>query len=204
MAGVSLLATITATYLSYFRPARIEMLVGRHIEMYPAPMQTVSGLVWGSVGFYLPITFHNWSARGGVVLEVELALIPPSGGVYNMSWMEFMMFHSSERRLVTKGIAQPIALGGKSSLREVVLFAWSQGEFPVESGEYRLVVSGYTRDSRKPQLVYKNRFLISADQVRDYKKALAEEMSLTMSLQIGSTSPKNELLTLESFPPLSG
>lgn len=117
------------------------MLLGSNLQLYPMPEHINGKVRWGGVGFYLPITFHNWSPTGGSIIDVRMIIERKDNPLvnYDMNWSMFCGFHDTDHRWINLGIAQPIAINGKASESKVVLFNWrcTTGEsFNVNTGEY--------------------------------------------------------------------
>jgi len=198
ISGISLLISLLVTYLSYFRPANIEMYVGGRLLFYPAPYATVDGNVWGGFGFYLPITFHNNSTRGGTIFEVRLLVQPIFNSItYDMSWEEFAGMHPDERRFVSKSVVQPIVVRKQESVSELVQFIWTPyaRPFEIEEGDYDIQVLVWTRRTQKPQIVFSSRTKITKEHTDTYKKCLEQELPLTMELLLGNTHSTCDLTT---------
>ena len=196
LSGISLIVSLLVTYLTHFRAAKIEIFSGGRLLFYPAPYATVDGLVWGGFGFYLPITFHNSGTRGGTVFEVRLLIQPVFNSItYDMSWAEFAVMHSSERRFVTKNMAQPLAISGNESASEMIQFVWSPfaRSFEVEEGEYDVKILVWTKRNQKPQIIFGTRTKITKEQVEDYKKCREQESALTMELLLGNVYASSDL-----------
>lgn len=188
LGGLGFGLSLVLGYLSHFRPPRIEMLSGGRLKFYPAPSRGPEGLVWGGVGFYLPITFHNWSTRGGVVHQVRLIVQPVTDPTrsYDMKWAEFAELED-ERRWVSKRLAQPLPIDGQTSRTEIVQFQWMPGseDFLVEASDYSLTILGWSRPGGKPNLVSKATMTISPEQAAGYHRCLREQNPLTLEAPLG-------------------
>lgn len=189
LGGLGFSLSLLLAYLSHFRPPEIELLPGGRIQFYPAPFQGPSGLVWGrAIGFYLPITFHNWSTRGGVVHKVRMVLRPKHDPerAYDMRWAEFQQM-SPERHWIPRALAQPLPLEGQSSLTEMVQFQWvsDTGTLPIEPGEYEVDILGWTTPGPKPDLVHRTFTAITEQQAADYRSCLQKELAMTFEIPLG-------------------
>ncbi len=196
ISSISLFISFLVTYFSYFKAANIKIYTGGRLLFYPAPYTTVNGLVWGGFGFYLPITFHNSSTRGGTVFEVRLLIQPVFNSLtYDMSWTDFASMHPTERRFVTKSIAQPLVVGGQESASEIIQFTWTPfaRPFSVEEGDYDVKILIWTKQTKHPQITFSTRTKITKEHVDDYQKCQEQKLPLTMELLLGEVYPSNDL-----------
>ncbi|EHH3082021.1 hypothetical protein ABMY37_21765 [Vibrio vulnificus] len=199
---VSLLVSSLIAYVAYFKPASIDMIVGKVISFYPLPEQVGTEVHWGGVAFHVPITFHNWSTKGGAIEEVRIILEHkgnPSQN-YDMTWCTFTQMHTEELRWVHKSVAQPIAVPGKGAVSEVVLFAWKKSagqSLIIESGEYVLRVLAYQTGDRKPALKYENNFIVSNEIAKYHAGFLAKRQPYSIEVPLGESSRGNTVISRE-------
>lgn len=180
--------SIVLAYVGHFRPSRISVLPGGRLQFYPAPARGPQGLVWGGTGFYLPLTFHNWSTRGGVVYTVRLLLQPVAKPevCYDMKRQEFAEL-KEDRRWVSNRLAQPLPVDGQASRTEMVQFQWPHGGtlfFP-EAGNWTVLILVWTRPGSRPQIVYKTSMTIPDIKSQGYIHCLQNEQALTFEVPLG-------------------
>ncbi|MEM6702408.1 MAG: hypothetical protein AAF690_06875 [Acidobacteriota bacterium] len=198
-----LLSAILA-YLSHFRAARIEILPGNRLQFYPAPSQGLNGVEFlGGVGFYLPVTIHNWSDRGGVLYKLRLVLAHEgaTASCYDMKWAEFAELSTDERRWVSKRVAQALPIDGKSSRTEMIQFQWQPGglEFEVLEGDYDVRVLAWTKPTLRPQVVFSTHTTLTSQQAANYVRAIELKKPLTIELLLGEDSEWTRSLTRQQF-----
>ena len=197
---ITLCLSIIVAYVAYFRPPKIEMLVGNKLTFYPLPELINGTTKWGGISFYIPITFHNWSPSGGSVQEVRAIiekLDNPSVN-YDIAWSTFSGMHETELQWVNKGVAQPIALNGKCSDSKVIQFNWSSlsGEvLNIEAGEYRLRILGSKPKDKTPSLKYENTFVLTKEVVKQHEIYKNKNEPRTVEVTLGESSRLNTVLS---------
>ena len=197
---ITLCLSAAVAYMAYFRRAKLDMLVGNTLTFYPLPEHVNGKILWGGVSFYIPITFHNWSPSGGAIQEVRVIIEKcdnPSIN-YDMAWSAFSGMHETELRWINKGVAQPIALNGKSSDAKVVQFNWSRqsGEvLNIETGEYRIRIIGSRPKDKYPTLKYGNTFVLTKEIVEQYKLYIKKNEPRTVEVSLGESSRPNTVLS---------
>jgi hypothetical protein len=207
ISAISLLTSGYVAYVAFLKGPNPEMIVGTKFYIYPAPFLSQDGLTWGGVGFYIPITFHNWSPKGGSIIEVRIAIRrkdDPST-VFDMSWNEFAKMLEDQRRWGHEGTAQPIPLQGRSSESKVIQFAWlpiSEKDFEVKSGRYNISIYAWTKAREKPNLKESFEFLIKDEQVQEFQKAKENKNTLTIELALRENKRTNSILTESEFKQL--
>jgi len=197
---ISLLVSGYVAYEAYLKGPKPEMIVGTNFYFYPAPLIRQDGLIWGGIGFYIPITFYNWSPKGGSIIEVRIALRRKDNPseVYNMTWSEFSKMLEDERRWGQEGTAQPIALQGRSSESKVIQFAWlpsAEKKINLKSGRYKMTIYAWTKRQEKPNLKESFEFKIKEDHVERFEKGEENQFPLTIELSLRENSRANSLLT---------
>ena len=198
---VSSLAFILSLYIayhSYFKPPKIEMLVSNKLAFYPLPEVVDGKVIWGGLGFYLPITFHNWSPRGAAIQEVRIVIEPMNDpeNCYDMCWYTFNGLHETEHRWTTKGYAQPIAINGKSSAHECILFAWradTKQKISLQQGEYIVHILGSTPDDKTPSLKHSTSFYLTEQMLQVHERYKKKQIPLTVDVPLGKNTRLNTI-----------
>ncbi|MEG3931915.1 MULTISPECIES: hypothetical protein [unclassified Microcoleus] len=142
---LSLLVSSAVAYSSNFRKERIQLCFGRDIILFPVPKTnvTTSSTSIAGVGFNLPITFYNWSPKGGTIQRIRLVVSKQGhDDCYDMTWTTFVKIENSEFQ--DENLAQPIAIKGLSSVNKVIRFDWiteiGGRQFQVKTGDYELMI----------------------------------------------------------------
>src|SRR4051812_8935629 len=93
LSAIGIGISCTVAYQSFFKRANPKMIVDRRLFFYNLPFKSQTGMVWGGIGFYLPITFHNWSPTAATILDVRLLIKRQDSPdkVFDMSWNEFQV-----------------------------------------------------------------------------------------------------------------
>ena len=193
---LGLLLSLLLAYFGHFRPPKIQILPGDHIQFYPAPSQGLQAVEFlGAVAFYLPLTVHNWSTRGGVLYKVRLVFRHDGedSRCYDMQWAEFAELSREGREWISARYAQPLPVGGRSSRTEMVQFQWrpDSEQLKVKEGYYKVLIFGWTKPRAKPQIVFKTHTSITAQQARNFEAAFRNKKALTIELPLGEDSQMN-------------
>jgi hypothetical protein len=172
----SLILSIAVAYFAYFRLAEIKLLVGRNIILFPSKVKTPSGDIVG-VTFNIPITFYNWSPQGGTVYKIRLLIgRQQQNEYYDMTWTTFAKIGDGGN-FEDEELAQPIPMGGRSSVNKIVRFDWNPeftGEkLDVRVGKYDLMIFAWTRNSERPDLKYVTSFFIKDEQYGKYESNIS-------------------------------
>ena len=197
---ISLSTSGLVVYISYFKPAKLEMIVGKSVSFYPLPERVADGFEWGGLAFQIPITFQNWSPKGGTIEEVRIVLeyknAPNTN--FDMAWCTFTHLHSDEFRWVNKSVAQPIAVSGKSAISEMILFAWKKNagyELKMEAGEYVIKILAWETGDEKPSLKFEDTFIISKEVAKSHANFMAKKLPMTVDIPLGESSRTNTVIS---------
>lgn len=200
LSSISILISGLVAYYAYFRPANIEILVGKVISLYPLPEISGEEILWGGVAIQIPITFHNWSAKGGAVEEVRVILehTDSPNTNYDMTWSRFTKIHQDDYRWANKSVAQPIAVPAKASVNEVILFAWkkSAGQpLKIETGKYEIKILTWLAGDKKPSLNFTSSFIVSNEIESQFASYMDSKMAMTIDIALGESSRLNTVIS---------
>lgn len=195
----SLLLSLAVAYFAYFRVAEIKLLVGRNIILFPSKVKTASGDIIGAT-FNIPITFYNWSPQGGTVYKIRLLIGRlQQNEYYDMTWTTLVKIGSSGN-FEDEELAQPIPMGGRSSVNKIVRFDWNPeftGEkLDVRVGKYELMIFGWTKNVEKPDLKYVTSFFIKDEQYGKYESSISSgNFGLPIWLSLEDDERPNTVVT---------
>ena len=196
---VSLILSLSVAYFAYFRAAKPKILVGSNIILFNSFVNTVSGVMWGGITFVLPITFYNWSPRGGHIYQVRLVVgrEQEPQAYFDIEWSNFIKFVDGIK-WEDEDVAQPIAISGKESVSKFVRFNWSPktGEkLKIVNGRYELMLLAWTGKSEKPDIHEKFSFTIEDDILRIFQQTVDNEDSFGIWIPIDDTRRSNRVIT---------
>jgi hypothetical protein len=194
----SLILSSTVAYFAYFRSATIKLLVGKNIILYPSKVKTSQGDILG-VTFNIPITFSNWSPQGGTVYRIRLVVGKQGQDeYYDMTWTTFVKI-SSSGDFEDDDLAQPVPLGGRSSTNKIIRFDWNPeftGEkFDVQVGKYELMLFGWTKDKKQPDLSYTTSFILKDKDYEKYEASIASGSFFSIWLSLEDDERPNTIIT---------
>jgi len=203
---ISLLVSLIIAYLVYLRPANPKMLVNTLLSFYPMPGNPNPS----AVGFYLPITFYNWSPTGGSILEVRMIVSHTDNPSQNfdMMWLDFndtIELEDGRPKWELTGKAQPIAIPGRSSISKTIRFGWFfYGNSPmnIREGRYRVIVLAWTHTKKKPNLKEEFFFTITNEQMLVYQQHITNQTPLTIEVFLRENSRSNNIFTDEQVKQL--
>lgn len=123
---LSLLISLSVAYLAYFQSAKPKVLVGSNLIIFNSFVNTISGMIWGGITFVLPVTFYNWSPKGGSIYQVRLVIGQENNPqeYFDLAWTSFTKFIDG-LTWEDEDIAQPIAIAGRDSVSKFIRFDWS-------------------------------------------------------------------------------
>ncbi|RCJ16848.1 hypothetical protein A6S26_32355 [Nostoc sp. ATCC 43529] len=204
IAVISLALSFIVAYFAYLSPSKPRMLVSRYMIFFHNYWTTSSGDKWGGISFYLPITFYNWSPKGGSIFEVRLIIGRQDDPTkyFDISWAYFVQILQEQSRWENENVAQPIAISGQSSVSKVIRFDWSpnMGEkIDIEPGQYKLLVLAWTRDTAKPNLRDSISFVITREQSEQYQKYVEHNNNGVIEVPLGETNRSNNVLTVKQI-----
>lgn len=196
---LGLVISLVVAYTSNLRPANIQLCFGRHLIFFPifidipTNTQTIRG-----VGFNLPLTFYNWSPKGGTIQRIRLVIGRQNHTekFYDMTWTTFVKI-TEVGNFVNDNLAQPIAVKGISSINKVIRFDWiSEGNnsFEVQTGNYELRIYGWTKNTKKPSLQYKASLRIEDEHCQTFNNYVAANISRPIWLSLDENEQPNQLL----------
>lgn len=191
--------SLVVAYTSNLRPANIQLCFGRHLIFFPILIdiptnsQTIKG-----VGFNLPLTFYNWSPKGGTIQRIRLVIGRQNHDdkFYDMTWTTFVKI-TDVGDFVNDNLAQPIAVKGISSINKVIRFDWiSEGSnsFEVQAGKYDLTIYGWTKNTKKPSLKHKSSLSIKDEHCQTFKDYVASSISRPIWLSLDENEQPNQVL----------
>lgn len=200
IAVLSLIVSIVVAYLSNFKRADIKLSFGRNIILFPTyiAVKTGSANLVG-VGFNLPITFHNWSPQGGTIQRIRLVLGRQNqDDFYDMTWTTFVRIGSAGN-FEDENLAQPIPVGGRSSVNKVVRFDWSPevggNQLDLQVSNYELRIYGWTKDSEKPDLEYNTSFAFRDEHHHKFKDNVAAHLTGSIWIPLDENEKPNQLVS---------
>jgi hypothetical protein len=198
ISSASLILSITVAYFAYFRSATIKLLVGRNIILYPSKVKTSQGDILG-VTFNIPITISNWSPQGGTVYRIRLVVGKQGQDeYYDMTWTTFVRI-SSSGNFQDDNLAQPIPVEGRSSTNKIIRFDWNPeftGEkFDVQVGKYELMLFGWTKDQKQPDLKYITSFIFKDKDYEKYEASIASGDFFSIWLSLEDDERPNTVIT---------
>ncbi len=201
----SLVVSSAVAYTSNFRQANIQLCFGRNIILFPVTKvtkidDTTSSVTIVGVGFNLPITFYNWSPQGGTIQRIRLVVSKQNhGDFYDMTWTTFVKIGSAGN-FEDDNLAQPIAVKGLSSINQVIRFDWITelgGKiFDLQAGNYELRIYGWTKNTEKPSLKYKNSFTLKDEDCRTFKDSVTDSsLSKAIWVSLDENEKPNQLVS---------
>jgi hypothetical protein len=182
ISSLSLLVSLTVGYFAYFQAAKPKILIGSNLILFNSATLTPTEEVWGGVTFVLPLTFYNWSPKGGSIQQVRLIIGQKDNPkeYFDMAWSNFVKFVDG----VTwedEDVAQPIAISGRSSVTKFVRFDWSPlaGEkLHLKPSQYEMTILVWTNSNvEKPNLVEERSFYITEVVYTEYQATVSNQMS---------------------------
>ena len=208
---LSLLVSSAVAYSSNFRKEHIQLCFGRDIILFPVPKTnlTTSSTTIAGVGFNLPITFYNWSPKGGTIQRIRLVISKQGhDDCYDMTWTTFVKIENSEFQ--DENLAQPIAIKGLSSVNKVIRFDWiteiGGRQFQVKTGDYELMIYAWTKDTPVPDLGFKSCFTIKDEDDLNFKNIMAQNKSTSIWIPLKANEKPNRFLSrndVDTFYPKS-
>lgn len=208
---LSLSLSIYIVYITHIKPAKVKMIIGDTLHFVNSYTENHSGKQWGGLSFYLPITFYNWSNRGGEIRQVRMILGRPDNPLeyFDMVWANFAQIAKGEilvKLIENEGIAQPIALSAQSSLERIVRFNWNpynKDKIGIKPGQYELLLFGWTQDRDKdkdePDLKEAVSFLFNEDHCKEYQIYVEKNLSVPIPVLLGDSKLPNNLLTKKNI-----
>lgn len=199
ISSLSLLVSLSVGYLAYFQAAKPKILIGSNLILFNSATVTPTEEVWGGVTFVLPLTFYNWSPRGGSIQQVRLIIGQKENPkeYFDMAWSNFVKFIDG----ITwedEDVAQPIAISGRSSVTKFVRFDWSPlaGEtLQIKSGQYEMVILVWTNGNiEKPNLVQEQSFYITEAVNAEYQTTVSNQMSFGFWIPINDNRRMNSTI----------
>ncbi len=198
---LSLAVSSVVAYTSSFKQANIQLCFGRNIILFPVTKidATTSSVTIAGVGFNLPITFYNWSPQGGTIQRIRLVVSKQNhGDFYDMTWTTFVKIGSAGN-FEDDNLAQPIAVKGLSSINQVIRFDWITelgGKiFDLQAGNYELRIYGWTKNTEKPSLKYKNSFTLKEEDYRTFKDSVSANLSRAIWVSLDENEKPNQLVS---------
>jgi hypothetical protein len=198
---LSLAVSSVVAYTSSFKQANIQLCFGRNIILFPVTKinVTTSGITIAGVGFNLPITFYNWSPQGGTIQRIRLVVSKQNhNDFYDMTWTTFVKIGSAGN-FEDDNLAQPIAVKGLSSINQVIRFDWINelggNIFDLKAGNYELRIYGWTKNTEKPNLRYKNSFSLKEEDYRIFKDSVAANLSRAIWVSLDENEKPNQLVS---------
>ncbi|MFB2939157.1 hypothetical protein ACE1B6_28230 [Aerosakkonemataceae cyanobacterium BLCC-F154] len=185
-------------YFAYFRLAEIKLLLGRNIVLFPSKVKTPSGDILG-VTFNVPITFYNWSPQGGTVYRMRLIIgRQQQNEYYDMTWTTFVKIGSGGN-FEDEELAQPIPMGGRSSVNKIIRFDWNPeftGEkLDIRVEKYELMIFAWTKNTEKPDLKYVTSFLLRDEQYAKYQNNISSGNFGPIWLSLDDAERPNTVIT---------
>lgn len=210
---LSLLLSAWVAYTAHLGSAQPSLSLGRKLFFYPLPRFTSNDIVWGGVGFYIPITFFNRGPKGCSIIEVRMVIESKSDPTrcFDLSWSEFAGISTDDETLLrswqTNRIAQPISLEGHSSVSKTVQFAWdprTNESLDLSRGRYELRILAWTNDSAEADIKVELPFQITKSQENEFKKNQSEQHPLTVEVPLGESKRDNNVVTRDEVRRLYG
>jgi hypothetical protein len=206
---LSLSISAAVAYSSNFRRADIKLSVGRNIIFFsvPSSMRPGASNSLSGVGFYIPITFYNWSPRGGAIYRLRLIISREgTADYYDMAWTTFVRI-ASGGSFEDENLAQPIPVEGRSSVNKIIRFDWNPEEggqaFDTQSSVYKLRIYGWLGDTEKPSLEYKKSFTLKKEpHYKIYEESINKNASLPIIIPIDENEKSNQVLLENSIDKL--
>jgi len=197
---LSLGISFAVAYTSNLRPANIQLCFGRNLIFFPILIdiptnsQTIKG-----VGFNLPVTFYNWSPKGGTIQRIRFVIGRENHDdkFYDMTWTTFVKI-TSVGNFDNDNLAQPIAVKGISSVNKVIRFDWISEEsnsFEVKAGKYDIIIYGWTKNTKKPSLKHKASLIIEDKHCTTFNDYVAASISRPIWLSLDENEKPNQLLS---------
>lgn len=197
---LSFIVSLTVAYVSTLRRANIKLSLGRNIILFCTPINVSSGsgVILG-VGFNLPITFYNWSPKGGTIKKMRMVIgRQNTDDSYDMIWTTFVKIGSSGN-FEDENLAQPIPIKGQSSVNKIIRFDWSPDlggqKFDVQTSNYELRIYAWVRDTEKPDLEYKASFAFKDEHYQKFNNSVAANLSLSIWLSLDENEKPNQLVS---------
>ncbi|NEQ47790.1 MAG: hypothetical protein F6K00_31385 [Leptolyngbya sp. SIOISBB] len=205
VSSISLLISLYIFFATYLRPARIKISIGNSLLVFSSRLGGASDPKLIGISFYLPITFLNWSHRGGEINQVRMVLGRPNNSINysDMIWANFSQVTGDGNNLKVEiqGVAQPLAVPEKSSVSKMIRFNWSPYMNPkleVQPGQYELMIFGWTEKVEKegePNLYAKTSFLIDEEIHDEYQRCIREDLNTPILIALGDSRLPNVSLT---------
>lgn len=200
VSSLSLGVSGVVAYTSLLRKANIKLCFGRNIIVFPVPKidVTTSSVTIAGVGFNLPITFYNWSPQGGTIQRIRLVVSKQNhDDFYDMTWTTFVKIGSAG--FEDDNLAQPIAVKGLSSVNQVIRFDWitelGGKPFDVQAGNYELRIYGWTKNTEKPSLEYKNSFTLKEEDCRSLNNSVVANTSRSIWISLNENEKPNQFVS---------
>lgn len=180
---VSFSVSAIVAYYTYFRPADPKMLVGKNLLFFPSYFPDPKGnKVFGSISFFLPITFYNWRSKGTSITQIRIAIGRKDNPkkYFDMVAANFITYVDDKAQ--NNDVAQPIPLPSQSTVSKFIRFDWNPfGEkFEVKAGEYELIVFAWVgNDKEKAKLTERLPFFINDSEAEIYNEALLNKTPIS-------------------------
>lgn len=198
---LSLGVSSVVAYTSNLRQADIKLCFSRDLIFSPIFIDDVptGNRTFKGVGFNLPLTFYNWSPRGGTIQRIRLVICRynDDGKLYDMAWTTFVKI-TDVGDFVNDNLAQPIPVKGTSSINKVIRFDWiaEQGtpnSFDVQSGKYELMIFGWTKNTDKPSLIDTNEFNLEKEHCQKFEDSVRAKLSPAIWVSLKESESANQL-----------
>lgn len=195
----SLIVSLSVAYLAYFQSAKPKLLVGSNLIVFNSFVNTISGMVWGGITFVLPVTFYNWSPRGGSIYQVRLVIGQENNPqeYFDLAWTSFTKFIDG-LTWEDEDVAQPIAVPGKDSVSKFIRFDWSpltKEKLHLKQGQYELILFVWLSNSDKPEICEKFSFSLTEEIYQEFQKTVANDESLGIWISIDNSRRINNVMT---------
>lgn len=194
----SLVVAATVAYVSNFSKAEIKLLVGRNIVFF-SPPGTVAG---DDVGFNIPVTFYNWSVKGGTIDRIRLVISRQGqDDYYDMVWTTFVKIDDNGINVIIKDedLAQPIPVQGRSSVNKFIRFDWTLADggrrFPFQNDNYELNIFTWMVGDKKPSLHHKFLFVVEQEAYLKYQESVNNKTNIPIWISFKEREKPNQFLT---------
>lgn len=156
-------------------------------------------MVWGGTTFVLPVTFYNWSPRGGSIYQVRLVIGQENNPqeYFDLAWTSFTRFIDG-LTWEDEDVAQPIAIAGKDSVSKFIRFDWSpltKEKLNLKQGQYELILYVWLSNSDKPEICEKFSFSFTEETYQEFQKTVANDDSLGIWISIDNSRRINNVMT---------
>ncbi len=195
----SLIVSLSVAYLAYFQSAKPKVLVGSNLIVFNSFVNTISGRIWGGITFVLPVTFYNWSPRGGSIYQVRLVIGQENNPqeYFDLAWTSFTKFIDG-LTWEDEDVAQSIAIPGRDSISKFIRFDWSpltKEKLNLKKGQYELILFVWLSNSDKPEICEKFSFSITEEIYQEFQKTVANDDSLGIWISIDNSRRINNVMT---------